>query len=150
MLKINKFLPILTVIFSLCTLNAAADDSELRKTILNKFQQTLELKLNQGDETAKALAERAQKNAGDLKLEHAEMKKILLSWDPDTKKLFSQLETKEQKLKKIQGKFEALLKKKVLEEVPLAIRIAEKGEFNSGSLSLTVRQMQDLISKWEK
>lgn len=127
-----------------------ADETELRKSILNKFQQMLELKLGQGDKVAKELAARAQKNAGDLKLEESEMKKILLKWDPTFKKLFAQLETKDQKLNKIKNNFENLLKKKVAEEDPQAIRIAEKGEFNNGTLSLSVRQMQELISKWEK
>ena len=150
MLKKVISFQVICVVFSLCTFSAMADETELRKSILNKFQQMLELKLGQGDKVAKELAVRAQKNAGDLKLEESEMKKILLKWDPASKKLFAQLETKDQKLSKIKNNFETLLKKKVAEEDPQAIRIAEKGEFNNGSLSLSVRQMQELISKWEK
>lgn len=150
MLKKNRFILTVLITFHLCLVNSFADDAEVKKSILTKFQQIFELKLGQGDKVAKELAERAKKNAGNLKLEEAEMKKLMLKWDPTSKSLFSQLETKEEKLNKLKEKFETLLKKKVTEEDPIAVRIAEKGEFNSGSLSLTVRQMRELISKWEK
>lgn len=150
MLKKIKNLPLFLLIFSLLVLSAKADDADVRKSILVKFQQLLELKLGQGDESARELAERARDKAGNLQLDLNEMKKLMVKWDPGSKKLFAQLETKEEKLNKIKEEFETLLKQKLDAEDPLALRIAEKGEFNNGKLELTVRQMKELISKWEK
>ena len=150
MLKKIKNLPLFLLIFSLLVLSAKADDADVRKSILVKFQQLLELKLGQGDESARELAERARDKAGNLQLDLNEMKKLMVKWDPGSKKLFAQLETKEEKLNKIKEEFETLLKQKLDAEDPLALIIAEKGEFNNGKLELTVRQMKELISKWEK
>ncbi|MCM8542262.1 MAG: hypothetical protein NE328_18480 [Lentisphaeraceae bacterium] len=150
MLKKIKNLPLFLLIFSLLVLSAKADDADVRKSILVKFQQLLELKLGQGDESARELAERARDKAGNLQLDLNEMKKLMVKWDPGSKKLFAQLESKEDKLNKIKEEFESLLKQKLDAEDPLALRIAEKGEFNNGKLELTVRQMKELISKWEK
>ncbi|MCM8525593.1 MAG: hypothetical protein NE327_03685 [Lentisphaeraceae bacterium] len=150
MLKKLKSFPIILFLFSIFVFNANADDSDVRKSILAKFQQLFELKLGQGDKEAKELAAKSMDKAGQIKLDISEMKKLMVNWDPSTKKLFTQLETKEDKLNKIKQEFEALLKKKLEAEDPLAIRIAEKGEFNNGKLELTVRQMRELISKWEK
>ena len=149
-LKMYKFFCLFSAFLFLSSFSLSADDSEVRKEVLSNFQKLLEIKLKQGDKEAQSLAEKARKNGGDLKLELAEIKKIMLKWDPASKDLLNKLATKADKAAKVKEEFEELLKKKVSEEDPQAIRIAEKGEMNGGKLELSVRQMKELISKWEK
>ena len=147
--KIKKCLFILSFLIIGSTFGGESEE-EIKKTILSSFQQMFELKLGQGDKLAQELAEKAKAKAGRLDLEMLEMKKIMLKWDPAAKKLFNKLQTTKEKVEEVKKEFEEILKKKVKEEDPQAIRIAEKGEANGGKLELSVRQMRELISKWEK
>lgn len=149
----NKYFKVGLILFSLCILSVSAevpDQEKIKKEIYSRFQQLFELKNGQGDETAKRLMEQAKKSAGNLNIEFAEMKKVMLEWDAGSELLFKKLQTQEEKINQIKEDFETLLKKKVSEKDPQAITIAEKGEANGGKLELTVRQMLELISKWEK
>ncbi len=147
--KFKKSLFILSfLIFG--TVFAAESEEEVKKKILSSFQQIFELKLGQGDRMALRLAEKAKNKAGRLDLDLDDIKRYMLKWDPASKKLFSELKTVKAKVEEVKKEFEELLKKKVKEEDPEAIRIAEKGEANGGELEFSVRQMRELISKWEK
>jgi len=150
---VSKNLKILMTLFCFLTFSSFAevsDQEKIKKEIMGKFQQLFELKLGQGDKTAKELSQKAAKNAGQINLEMEEVKKIMLKWDSSGKTLFKGLATKEEKLNEIKEEFETLLRKKVQEADPQALHIAEKGELNNGKVELTVRQMRELISKWEK
>lgn len=126
------------------------DELQAKEKVLASFQQMFELKLSQGDKTAIDLAEKAKAKAGRLDLEMAEMQQIMLKWDPASKALFKNLKTTKEKVEEVKKAFEEILKKKVKEEDPQALSIAKKGEARGGKLELSVRQMQELILKWEK
>ena len=147
--KIKKILIMLSFLM-LTPVFGEQSQEEVKKNILSSFQEMFELKLGQGDKTALKLAEKAKAKAGKLDLEMAEMKQIMLKWDPASKSLFKNLKTTKEKVDEVKEEFEEILKKKVAEKDPQAIRIAEKGEANSGELELSVRQMRELISKWKK
>ena len=147
--KIKKCLFILSFLIIGSTYGEQSEE-DVKKTILSSFQQMFELKLGQGDKLAQELAEKAKAKAGRLDLEMAEMKKIMLKWDPSSKKVFTKLKSTKERVEEVKKEFEEILKKKVKEEDPQAIRIAEKGEANGGKLELSVRQMRELIAKWEK
>ena len=125
-----------------------ANEAKQQEVIIAKFKEVFSEKAAQGDKAAMELAERAQKNAGNLNISFDEMKKLLLSWDKSMKKEIDKLPTVAEKTKLVKDKFEKMLKERVAAKHEEATKLTQEGMLN-GKISLSVKQMQVFIDKWE-
>ena len=126
-----------------------ANEKKVQQELISKFNELFSIKLNQGDKTAKAIAKKAQLNAGSLKIDFEEMKAALLKWDKGISKDIAKLPTEKEKIMVVKSEFERLLKEKVDAKDEEALKLANHGHRN-GKIDLSVSAMREYIAKWKK
>lgn len=143
-----KFLNVLMISFLFFGLAAFADNSVSEK-LLADFQRLLIEKNESGDSEAQLILAKARQNKGNIALSFDEMKKLMIKWQPESKKVFD-VGLYSKQVKEIQKQFEALLAEKIKSLDDEALEISRKAQESDGKVVFSVKDMKRYISKWTK
>ncbi|MCM8537745.1 MAG: hypothetical protein NE334_17520 [Lentisphaeraceae bacterium] len=146
-----KFLNILLIsclLFSTVVLAEKSVNSTSEK-LLADFQKLLIEKNESGDSEAQLILAKARQNKGKIALSFDEMKKLMIKWQPTSKKLF-EAGLYADEVQKVKEQFEALLAAKIKSLDDEALEISKKAQESKGKMTFSVKDMKRYISKWTK
>ncbi|MCM8530952.1 MAG: hypothetical protein NE330_07315 [Lentisphaeraceae bacterium] len=140
---------IVSCLFLSSVVFAEKSGSSVSEKLLVDFQKLLIQKNESGDSEAQLILAKARQNKGNIALSFDEMKKLMLKWAPESKKIFDAGLYADQ-VKEVQKQFEALLAEKIKSLDSEALEISRKAQESEGKMVFSVKDMKRYISKWTK